>query len=154
MGTHTESLLFTIMKNNDFLGSLDTNLFRFPHYETIYFSLYINCKQTPSGGLHLDTGHEKTSVMAYRTLFEASGIRHLNSGLQITHMFVTGYCMLLFDLTPDHGASQGHTSHPDGGNIRIELKFKALSVAITCLLYLEYNCVRIDSSRNVTTDFS
>ena len=81
----------------------------------------------------------KTRVMAYRTLFETSSIRYSNSGLQITHdMYVTGYFRLLFDLTPDQGVSEGHTSHPDSGNIRIVLKFKkALSVAISCLLHLE-----------------
>jgi hypothetical protein len=46
--------------------------------------------------------------------------------------------MLFYDLTPDHDASEGHTSHPDSGNIRIEVKFqKALPVAITFILYLE-----------------
>ena len=69
-------------------------------------------------------------------------------------MYVNGYFLLLFDLTPDHGASEGHTSNPDSGNISIEAKFKkALPVATTCLFYTEYeSCVRIDSSRNVTTD--
>ena len=63
--------------------------------------------------------------------------------------------MLVFNLKPDQGASEGNTSHPDSGNIRIEARFsKALPVATTCLLYLEYNsCVRIDSSRTVTTDY-
>jgi hypothetical protein len=78
-------------------------------------------------------------------------------GLKITHdMYIAGYFMLLFDLTPDHGAAEGHRSYPDTGNIKIEFKFKkTLSVAITCLLYLEYdNCIRIDSSRTVRTDFS
>ena len=94
--------------------------------------------------------------MAYRTLFEGSGIRHSNSGLQVTHpSFMNGYFMLLFDLTPDQGASEGHTSHPDSGNIRVEVRFsKALPVVTNCLMYLEYDgCVRIDSSRAVTTDF-
>jgi hypothetical protein len=56
--------------------------------------------------------------------------------------------MLLFDLTPDRAAVEGHTSHPDNGIIGIELKFaKDLPDAITCLLYLEYdNPLRIDYS--------
>ena len=94
--------------------------------------------------------------MAYRNLFEGFGIRHSNTGLHIPDAaFVNGYFMLLFDLTPDHGASESHTSFPDSGNIRIEARFaKALPVATTCLLYLELNSyVRIDSSRNFTTDF-
>jgi len=48
--------------------------------------------------------------------------------------------MLLFYLTTDRAASVIHTSHPDNGNVRIELKFaKALPDAITCLIYLEYD---------------
>jgi hypothetical protein len=144
------------MKNNDFFGSVDANQFRFPHYDISHFALYVNGKQIPNEGLHLDTGHEMTTFMAYRIFFEATGIRHSNMGLQITHdMYVDGYFMLLFDLTTDHGAAEGHTSHPDSGDIRIDLKFKkALSDAITLILYLEYNCVHIDFSRSVTTEFS
>jgi hypothetical protein len=100
--------------------------------------------------------HKKTSVMGYRTLYDGSGIHHLNAGLQITHdMYIAGFLMLLFHLTPDHGASAGRTSHIDNGNIRIELHFtKPLPDAITCLLYLEYdNCIRIDYSRNVSSKF-
>jgi hypothetical protein len=155
--TLPKRLLFPFTKKKDFLGSVDTNPFRFPHFDISNFAMYVNGKQIPSSGISLNMDHEKTSVMGYRSLFEESGIRHSNMGLQITNdMYTSGYFMLLFDLTPDHGAAEGHTSHPDSGNIRIELKFKkALPVAITCILYLEYdNCVRIDSSRTVTTDFS
>jgi hypothetical protein len=100
--------------------------------------------------------HGETSVNVYRTLFEASGIHHSNAGLKITHdMYIAGYFILLFDLTPDRSASEGHTSHTDSVNIRIEVKFvKILRYAVTCLLYLEYdNCVRVVSSRTVTIDF-
>jgi hypothetical protein len=60
--------------------------------------------------------------------------------------------LLLFDLTPDLAASEGHTSPVEAGNIPIELTFKeALKEAITCLLYLEYdNSVRVDSLKTVT----
>jgi hypothetical protein len=94
--------------------------------------------------------------MGYGTLFEASSIHHSNAGLQITHdMYIAGYFMLLFDFIADSGASKGHFSQPDSGNIRIEFKFaNAFPNAVTCLLYLEYdNCVRVDSSRSAPTDY-
>jgi hypothetical protein len=123
----------------DFLGSLDKNPFEFHHYGIDSFSLYVGGKQIASGGLHLNTENEKGSEMEYKTLFVGSGIRHSNADLQISHaMYVNGYFMLLFNLTPDYGASGGHTSHPDSGNIRNDAKFKkALPVATTCLLYTE-----------------
>jgi len=70
-------------------------------------------------------------------------------------MFINDYFMLLFDLTQDQSASEAHTSHPEQGNIRVETKFaKPLPVAITCLLYLEFNnTVLINLARNVTTDY-
>jgi hypothetical protein len=70
-------------------------------------------------------------------------------------MFINGYFMLVYDLTPNMAASEAHTSSPVNGNIRIELKFaKALPEALTCLIYLEYdNTVRIDLARTVFTDF-
>jgi len=49
--------------------------------------------------------------MGYRTLFEGSGIHHSNSGLQITpDKYINEFFMLVFDLTPDLAASEGHTS--------------------------------------------
>jgi len=44
-------------------------------------------------------GSSKNSVMGYRTLFEASGTHHSNSGLQIIHkIYINVYFMLLCDL--------------------------------------------------------
>ena len=63
--------------------------------------------------------------------------------------------MLLFDLTPDSAASEGHASQYDSGNITIELRFaKPLPDSITCLLYLEFdNKISIDRERKVSKDF-
>ena len=98
--------------------------------------------------IHLSTG--------YITLFEGSGIHHSNAGLQITHdMYIEGFFMLLFHLTPVLSASEGHSSHMDIGNIKLELKFrKAMPDSITCLLdYEYYNSICIDFFRKVLTDF-
>jgi len=116
----------------------------------------VNGKLFPNEGLSLGMDHEKSSVMGYRTFFEGTGIHHSNAGHQITHdMSVNGYFMLPFHLTTDRGASEGHTSHPEQGNIRVELKFgKPLAEAITCLLYLEFdNSVLINLARKFETDF-
>jgi hypothetical protein len=70
-------------------------------------------------------------------------------------MFVNGYFMLLFDLTRDQAASEGHVSPASNGHIRLDLKFfDALPEALNCLLYLEYDSsVRIDANRNISTDY-
>jgi len=53
--------------------------------------MFVNGRQVPNETLTFDTGHETTSVLAYKTLFDGSGIHHSNSGLQVTHdMFING----------------------------------------------------------------
>jgi len=47
-------------------------------------------------------------------------------------VYINAYFMLHFYLTSDRGVSEGHTSNPENGSIKIELKFnKPLSEAIT-----------------------
>jgi len=138
-GPIPKRLLFTMLKNTDINGSLDSNPYKFQHYDISDFSLFVNGKLFPNESLTLGMDNEKKSVMGYSMIFEASGMHYSNTGLQITHnMYINGYFMLLFNLTLDRGASGGNTSHTENGNIRIELKFnKPLPEAITCLLYLE-----------------
>ena len=45
----------------------------------------MNGKRFTNESLSLGMDHEKTSFLVYRSLFEASGIHHPNSGLQTTH---------------------------------------------------------------------
>ena len=98
LGHVPKHLLFTMVKNIDFLGSINTIPYYFRHYDLSSFALHVNGKQIHTEGLALNMGHEKTSVMGYMTLFETSGIHHSNSGIQITHnMYINGYFMLLFD---------------------------------------------------------
>ena len=99
---------------------------------------------------------EKTSVMVYRTLFEGSGIHHSNTRLLITPvMYVNGFFMLVFDLTPDLEVSEGHASDSTHRHIRLDLKFsKALPDPLVCLLYLEYDdSIIIDAIRTATTNY-
>ncbi|GFG35836.1 hypothetical protein Cfor_01161 [Coptotermes formosanus] len=57
-----------MVKNKDFLGTVDTKPYVFRHFDLNNFELYANGKQIPSGGLSLDASHKKTTLMAYRTL--------------------------------------------------------------------------------------
>jgi hypothetical protein len=67
-----------MVRNTDFLGTEDSNPIKFRHYDLEHFAMYVSGKQIPSEGLSVDMGHEKTSVMGYRTLFEGSSMHHSN----------------------------------------------------------------------------
>ena len=79
LGVLPKRLLLTIVKNTDFLGTADSNPFKFRHYDLEHFAMYVGGKQIPYEGLSLDMSKEKTTVTVYRTLFEGSGIHHSNS---------------------------------------------------------------------------
>jgi len=72
LGHVSKCLLFTMVKNAHFIGTEDTNPYKFQHYDISDFLLFVNGKQYPNKGLSLSMDHEKTSVMGYRTLFEGS----------------------------------------------------------------------------------
>lgn len=145
-----------MIKSQELLGTFNINPFNVRHFGLTHFDMYVNGKQIADEGLTMNTGNEKTTMMGYRTLFEGSGIQHSDTGLQITHdNYINGYFTLLFDLTPEHSASEERASPSESGNIRVELKFdKAITDAVTCLLYLEHEgSIQVDKARNVTIDF-
>ena len=109
-----------MVKNTDSLGTADSNPFKFRHYDLEHFAINVGGKQIASEDLSLDMSKEKTSVMGCRTLFEGSGIHHSNSELQITPVkYINVFFMLVFDLTPDLAASEGHESDSTYGHIRL-----------------------------------
>jgi hypothetical protein len=138
LGIIPKRLLFTMLKNTDFLGSMESTPYNFRHYNMTKFSLFVKGRQYPNKGLSMDMSRKKSSVLAYNTLYEVSGIHHSNAGLQITHdIFIQVYFILLFDLTPNGAASEGHVSNPGNGVVGMECKFaQPLPESITCLLYL------------------
>jgi len=74
-----------MVKNTDFNGSLNSNLYKFQHYDISDISIFANGKHFPNESLTLGMDQGNTSVMCYRTLFYTSVIHHSNTGLQITH---------------------------------------------------------------------
>jgi hypothetical protein len=59
LGTIPKRLVFTMLKNSDFLGFLDSIPYNFRHYKINSFALNVNGKQIPSEALSLDMSHEK-----------------------------------------------------------------------------------------------
>ena len=57
-----------MVKNTDFLGSLDTNPYNFRHYDIRLFTIFYNGKPITSEGLPINMGHEKTSVVAHNCI--------------------------------------------------------------------------------------
>jgi hypothetical protein len=63
LGPIPKRLLFTIVKNTDFLGSMDTNPYLYRHCYLTNFTMYVNGEQFPNEGLILGMDHEITSFI-------------------------------------------------------------------------------------------
>jgi hypothetical protein len=50
-----------MVKNKDFLGTVDTNPYFFRHFDLNNFALYVNGKLITSDGLSFDASHNKTT---------------------------------------------------------------------------------------------
>jgi hypothetical protein len=53
LGPIPKRLLFTVVRNTEFIGSLDSNPYKFRHYDISDFSLFVNSKQVPNEGISL-----------------------------------------------------------------------------------------------------
>ena len=53
LGPVPKHLLFNMGKNADFIGTIDTNPYKFQHYDISDFSLFVNGKQYLNEGLSL-----------------------------------------------------------------------------------------------------
>jgi len=76
LGHISKRLLFTLLKNTEFLRSVTATPYHFHHYDLSSFALNVKGKQIRTEGQSLGMGHEKISVMRYRTVLEVSGIHH------------------------------------------------------------------------------
>jgi len=54
-------VIFTMVRNTDFLGSRYSIPYNFRHYDLSNFTIYLNGRQIPSESLSLDMTYEKTS---------------------------------------------------------------------------------------------
>ena len=65
MGSIPKRLLIA---NNDFLGTINRNPYNFQHFGLRTFVMYVNGREIPSESLTIDPGHEKITVMAYKSI--------------------------------------------------------------------------------------
>jgi len=64
IGRIPKRLLFTLIANTGFLGTINKNQLNFQHFGLRTFVMYVNGRQIPSERLNIDPGYEKSTVMA------------------------------------------------------------------------------------------
>lgn len=149
-GTIPRKIIVGFVKNQALNGSRKHNPLNFEHFDINYFSLSIDGVKVLSRQLQLD--FEGNWFVVFHTLFTGSGIHFMDSKNSISReSFKNGYCLFVFDLTPDLSANLS-----DHLSVRIDVRFKtALAHNISCLVYAVFNRIlEIDSIHQVITGFA
>jgi len=104
LGPVPDRILKVLVKNAAFVGSASTNPFHFHHYDMTNLVLYVNGVQRPSEPLTMECSSPFGATRAYETLFSSTAIHHDDRAHMITiEIFIKGFYILGFDLTPDRG---------------------------------------------------
>lgn len=158
LGQLPQRIILGFTNNRGFNGDRKKNPFNFHHFKINYLCLFVDGVQIPSRPLQPDFTGKKHFVEAYHTLFSGTGTHFWDSGNNIHRLeYAQGNCLVAFDLTPDLSANRNtHWNLIKHGTVRIEVGFAtALDSTVNCILYSEYeNIIEIDSSRQVTLDYS
>jgi len=78
LGALPKLLIFTMVKNTEFLVSRNSNTYNLRHYDLTRFTVYVNGRQIPSESLSLNMGHEKVRQRVGYTVR-----RHRHSPLEL-----------------------------------------------------------------------
>jgi hypothetical protein len=147
-------IFYGFVKNKAFSGDYGENPFQFENVKLTKTALYVDGKSHPTVPFEpVYTGESPNYAREYWSLFTATGIRHGNSGLQISMKdYPEGYCLYGYDISQNKA---GYKSTPlnlkTRGTTRIEFQCsEALPEAYVCMVWAEYdNVLSIDGDRNV-----
>lgn len=155
LGILASRVVVCLVDSAKFNGSFHTNPFDFATFNYNYMNV------TTDSALHITPYKPDFArnlyVGAYSGLFTQTGVFYSDAGSNISYdEFGNGYCLSVFDLTPDLSAHESHLSPQNSGSLSIELKFAApLAAPVTVLVFAEYkNIIEIDQHRQVTLDYS
>jgi hypothetical protein len=157
-GNMPKRITFGFVKSTGYNGDYQRNPFNFEHINLTSLSVYVNGKPYPLNPFKpVYTGNNANWLREYNSLFDATGIKNSNQGLNIhKDEYPHGYCIYSFDLTPNGSASISAPVTPVvQGSLRIDF---SLSVALTepymCIVNCEFdNIVQVDAAHNVYIDY-
>jgi hypothetical protein len=148
-------LIIGMVENEAFNGSLAKNPYYFKHFLINKLEVFVNGKSALGQALepNFQTGEYTRS---YLCLLQALGKANTQEDVGIRMIdYADGHTFWGFDLTPDHGADEGHRHLVHSGSIRIDAHFaQALQVPVSVILYAEFeNTVEVTRDRQIILDY-
>jgi hypothetical protein len=147
-------LIIGCVDNKAFNGDYKLNPFNFQHFNATELSVYLDGQQHAIKPLTMDYANN-LYANAYMSMFSGTRKENQDEGNDIARTdFPNGYCLYVFDLTPDLSENDSFNL-TRSGSVRIGMKFaSALQKTITVVTYAEFeNIIEIDRNRNVVFDY-
>ena len=153
-GQLPSKLVLGCVSNNAFNGSYDTNPFNFENYDMKEVKILLDGQSQLVKPIILNFGQRKY-LDGYLSLFQATGIRHKNEGIDLhRYEYPNGYALYAFDLTADQN-DDCNLNLIKEGSLRIDLVFGTPlpnTVNVIVLATFE-NIIEIDRNKNVILDY-
>lgn len=148
-------IILGLVSNSAYNGVANKNPFNFSHYKLSHICAQLGGRMIPSNA-YQPNFDDNLYVRCYLAMFTDLNRFHNASNININYAdYKEGYCLYVIDLTPDLASNESHVSVNKTGSLTIDIKFKsALDETLTLIAYADYrNCIEIDKSRGVFTDF-
>ena len=153
-GLTSQCIIFVMVQNDAYNGSLARNPFNFQLFDVNALRLTVNGGEIPYSVIDLTGGKR---IDGYNTLFSGSGDMNCGHGIDIDRKdWEGGYSLFRLDTTP---AGSGHPDHlipHRRGNVNLYLKFGAPTPEVLNLIVnAEFqNHLQVDRNRCLVYDLS
>ena len=101
LGPLPQRIVLGLVSNEALTGSYQTNPFNFQHFNVNYLGIFVNGEMVPQLPFQPNFAQHKY-LSDYNSLFEGTGTLFTDKSVCISRAeYPNGYCLWLFDLTPD-----------------------------------------------------
>lgn len=155
-GLVPQCIIFGMVRNDAFSGSLTRNPFNFHLFGLDAIRLTVSREETPYSALDVIGGKK---IDGYNTLFSGSGDINCGHGLDIDRedcIWENGYGLFRFDSTPAGSRHPNYLVPRRSGNVNRYLNFHTPTPAVINLIVYAglQNQLEIDRNRRVMYDLS
>ena len=154
-GQIPKRIVFGMVTNDAFTGSITTNPFNFEPFGVQEVAFNVDGRQLPCKPLQPNFPTNEY-MQSYMTLFSGTGQMFKDDGNDISREeYKTGFILWAYDLTADLEES-GQVQLIKQGIVSLNLKFAAaLTASVNVVVYAEFkNLIEIDKYRQVIFDYS
>ena len=156
LGQLPKKLTVGFVSSESYHGHFNMNPFNFKNYTLNHLALHVDGKTIPAKPLEPQFDRD-IYYRSYLQTLAAQGLDATDQSIDLSYEdFKAGFCLFVFDLTPDQEAAcNDHAQQMQFGTLRLEARFDtALTETVNLIILGEFhNLIEITARRHVLCDF-